>query len=105
MLNSVDILVDHRYRHSGAVLEGASLVMLCCNRKSEIPCVSRAARTRADPGGLPLFLGLSSAAADEALDLALGALDVGLGAGWLLFTGVELLASRESCPEPAVVLE
>ena len=81
MLNSVDIPVDHCYRHSGAVLEGASLVMLCYNRKSEIPCVSRAARTRADLGGLPLFLGLSLATADEALDLALGALDVGLGAG------------------------
>ena len=81
MLNSVDILVDHRYRHGGAVLEGASSVMLCCNRKSEIPCVSRAARTRADLGGLPLFLGLSSAVTDKDLDLVLGALEAALRAG------------------------
>ena len=81
MLNSVNILVDHRYRHSGAVLEGASLVMLCYNRKSEIPCVSRATRTRANPGGLPLFLGLSSAVTNEDLDLVLGALEAALRAG------------------------
>ena len=81
MLNLVDILVDHRYRYSGAVLERASLVMLCYNRKSEIPCVSRATRARADPRGLPLFLGLSLVVTDEDLDLVLGALEAALRAG------------------------
>ena len=81
MLNLVNILVDYRYKHSKAVLKGASLVILCYNRKSEIPCVSRAARTRADPRGLPLFLGLSLAVIDEDLDLVLGALEAALRAG------------------------
>ena len=81
MLNLVDIPIDHRYRHSRAVLERASSVMLCYNRKSEIPCVSRATRTRADLRGLPLFLGLSLAVIDKDLDLVLGALEAALKAG------------------------